>query len=149
VHFGKHFSVYDAWSYTVSKYQEDYINNTTLIRTGGKKVPNSPEHLNKFVISTNWGNFDAQLSGDTVGRRYATFTNDLFVDGYTLYGLNASYKLNGFEPLRLKSAKIALSVTNLTDIEGTSTLVVGANSGTYNTYPIPPRMVFVNLSGRF
>ena len=42
VHFGKHFSVYDAWSYTVSKYQEDYINNTTLIRTGGKKGPQQP-----------------------------------------------------------------------------------------------------------
>ena len=49
----------------------------------------------------------------------------------------------------MKDAKVSLNVTNLLDEKGTSSLVVGAASGTYNTYPLPPRMAFVTVSANF
>lgn len=149
VRFGKHWSFYDAVSYNKSTYQEDYMSGTTTVPTAGKAVPASPEWMNKFVLSANYGQFDVQLSGDYVGERFATYTNDLSVDGYFLTGLQASYRFDLPDNSPLHAAKVSLNVTNLGDIKATSTLVVGAASGTYNTYPMPPRMVFVSVTGRF
>jgi hypothetical protein len=49
----------------------------------------------------------------------------------------------------IKAAKVSVNVTNLNDEKGVSTLVVGAASGTYNTFPIAPRQYFVTLSASF
>lgn len=149
VHFGKNWSFYNALSYNKSVYQNDYSTGATTVKTAGKNVPASPEWMNKSVLSGKFGQFDFQLSGDYVGDRFATYTNDLSVDGYFVAGLQAGYRFVLPAASPLKSARLSLNVTNLTDIEATSTLVVGAASGTYNTYPISPRMVFLNLTTRF
>ena len=39
-----------------------------------------------------------------------------------------------------------MNVSNLLQKKGIYEVVVGAASGTYNTYPIPPRQVFVTFS---
>ncbi len=171
--FGPHFSFYDAVSYNRSKYQDDYATRSyvdtkgvtiinvadpanptapippVLVPTAGKFVPNSPEWLNKFVAATNFGPFSAQLVGDYVGKRYATYTNDLSVKSYFLLGLQASYSFETPSSSILKSPRISLNVTNLADKKGDLEVVVGQPTNTFNTYPIPPRQVFVTLSTGF
>jgi hypothetical protein len=166
LNFGPHFSFYDAVSYNRSQYQDDYATRSyvntagqtitnpdptkpVMVPTAGKSVPNSPEWLNKFVASTHFGPFDAQLVGDYVGKRYATYLNDLSVKSYFLLGLQASYTFETPAGSRLKSPKISLNVTNLADKKGDLEVVVGQPTNTYNTYPIPPRQVFVTLSTAF
>ena len=146
VHFGPHLSFYDAVSYNKSVYQSNYTTgaSNTVVPTAGKIVPGDPEWMNKSVLSFNAGAFDAQLIGDYVGKRFATYTDDLAVKGYFLTSLEAGYRFD-----LLKGAKIGLNVQNLGNIKGWSTVVVGAASGTYNTYPIPPRQYFVTLSSKF
>jgi iron complex outermembrane receptor protein len=149
LHFGSHFAFYDAFSYMKSVYQDDYTTGTTVVPTAGKEVPGDPSWMNKFVASVTFGDFEGQVIGDYVGQRYATYTNDLFVPGYFLTSLEVSYKLPVPANPYVEGARLSLNVTNLGDIKGASTLVVGAASGTYNTYPIPPRQFFVTLSAKF
>jgi hypothetical protein len=144
-HFGRAFSLYDALSYNRSKYQDSYYSGTTLVPTAGKIVPNTPEWMNKFVATLKpGGDIEVQLSGDYVGKRYATYTNDLGIPGTFLLGLNVSGKLplsTGF----LKNVRWTVSATNLLNREGALQPVVGQPSGSYATYPIPPRMGFITL----
>ncbi len=42
-------------------------------------MPATPDWLEKFIVSTNFGPFEAQFTGDYVGRRYATYLNDLSI----------------------------------------------------------------------
>jgi len=146
-HFGRAFSLYDAISYNRSKYKDSYYSGTTLIPTAGKIVPNTPEWMNKFVATAKLGgsaDIEAQLSGDFVGKRYATYTNDLNVPSYFLMGLSVSGKVPMSSSF-LKDLRWTLSVTNLLNHEGVLQPVVGQPSGSYATYPIPPRMGFISL----
>jgi iron complex outermembrane receptor protein len=147
-HFGEHFAFYDAVSWNQSQYNDNIlpggIINTTLL-IAGKQVPVVPNWLNKFILSTNWGAFEAQVNGDFIGRRYATYTNDIKVGSSFTTGLEASYT---FEDLDiLKKLKISGNITNLADIKGISTINVTGASGGYQGFPIPPRMFFVTVSG--
>jgi iron complex outermembrane receptor protein len=146
-HFGRLFSFYDAISYNRSKYQDSYLSGTTTIPTAGKSVPNSPQWMNKFVATLKPGaDIELQLSGDYVGKRYATYTNDLSVAGYFLMGLNVSGRLPVPSALGMvKNLRWSVGVTNLLDREGALQPVVGQPSGSYATYPIPPRMGFLTL----
>ncbi len=151
VHFGQHWSFYDAVSYNKSTYQDNYVTGAanTIVPTAGKQVPASPDWMNKFILSANYGQFDMQFSGDYVGKRYATYTNDLWIKGYFLTGLQMGYRFNLPASAPVRFAKLSLNVTNLGDIKTTSTLVVGQPTGTYNTYPMPPQMTFVTLTTKF
>jgi len=147
LHFGRRFSFYDGISYNRSKYKNSYLSGTTTINTAGKLVPNTPEWMNKFVASAKFGgaaDVEAQLSGDYVGKRYATYTNDLDVPGYFLMGLSVSGKVP-VAGLSLKNLRWSISVTNLLNRAGPLQPVVGQASGSYATYPIPPRMGFFTL----
>jgi outer membrane receptor protein involved in Fe transport len=66
-----------------------------------------------------------------------------------MVGLQASYRFDMPADSWLKAAKLSVNVTNLNDIKGISTAVVTGNSGGYQGFPIPPRMVFVTLDGSF
>jgi iron complex outermembrane receptor protein len=149
--FGPNISFYDAVSYNRSIYQDNYVTGAanTVVPTKGKSVPASPEWMNKFILSANYGAFAAQLSGDYVGRRYATYTNDLSVKGYFTLGLQASYDFAVPETYMIKDLRLSANITNLLDEKATSSLVVGAATNTYNTYPLPPRMAFVTVSASF
>ncbi len=149
LHFGPHVSFYDAVSYNRSVYDDNYVTGSTTVDTAGKAVPASPNWLNKFIASVNYGPFGAQLFGDYVGKRYATYTNDLSVPSYFQLNLEASYKLPAPDGYFVRDPLVQVNVTNLNNEKGVSTVVVGAASGTYNTYPIAPIMVFVTLSAHF
>jgi hypothetical protein len=147
-HFGRDFSFYDALSYNTSTYQDSYYNGTTLVPTAGKQVPNSPQWMNKFIASANVASVEAQLIGEYVGKRYATYTNDLDVPGYFL----ATFNVTGKVPMSsswIKDLSWTVSVTNLFDKKGVLQPVVGQASGSYATYPIPPRMAYLTLRANF
>lgn len=147
--FGTHFSLYDATSYNNSRFANDYRNGTTTVRTAGRKVPGSPMWLNKTVATLDIGALDIQLIGDYIGRRYATFTNDLSVPGYfTLSGrIGVDVPLPAGFPA--KKATVSLNVTNITDKRAASSLSIGAASGTYNFFPVAPRQFFGTISVAF
>ncbi len=149
LHFGPHYSFYESLSYNRSVYDDDYVSGTATVDTAGKSVPASPNWLNKFIASVTYGPFEGQLFGDYVGKRYATYTNDLSVPSYFELSLEASYKVPLPERYGLRDPLIRVNVTNLNNEKGTSTVVVGAASGTYNTYPLAPIMVFLTLSAGF
>jgi iron complex outermembrane recepter protein len=156
--FGEHFHLYDAISYNKSTYDSDYQSGTTLVNgvttpvtvaTGGKWVPLTPDWLNKTIASLSFGSFEAQLSGDYVGRRYVTYLNDLQVKSTFLLGLEASYRFDPPAMPWLKGSKLSLNVTNIGNVKGVSTAVVTSNSGGYQAYPIAPTMVFVTFETSF
>ncbi|MGV7209131.1 TonB-dependent receptor [Oxalobacteraceae bacterium A2-2] len=149
LHFGRNFSLYNALSYNQSKYDDNYMSGTATVQTAGKKVPNSPEWMDKFVASLTVADTEFQLGGDYVGKRYATYTNDLQVDSYFLLNLGVSGKLPFLNGGWVKNARYRLNVTNLANRSGDLQVVVGAASGTYNTYPIPPRQGFLTLTADF
>ena len=136
LHFGQHFSLYDAISYNTSTYQSDYTTKgsgavaatgtciggvaidtaTGTVPTCGKQVPGSPKWLNKTVASANFGIFDAQLVGDYVGKRFATFTNDAFVGSFFLLSgrIGVDLPLAGLTGLPVRKASLSVNVTNIT-----------------------------------
>jgi iron complex outermembrane recepter protein len=147
LHFGQHLSLYDALSYNRSIYGSDYLNNGATVHTKGKWVLDSPDWLNKTVASANFGPFEGQLIGDYVGRRYATYLNDLRADGCFTLELEASWRL---APVwALKAPKVSLNVTNLTNVKGVSSFGNTNVSGSYTAFPLPPTQGFLTLSSTF
>ncbi|NGZ84226.1 TonB-dependent receptor [Duganella aceris] len=149
VHFGRGFSFYNALSYNHSTYQDNYLNGKDVVATAGKAVPGSPEWMNKFVATATVADTEFQLIGDYVGKRYATYTNDLSVPSYFLMSLGVSGKLPFLNGGWVKNARYRLNVSNLADRAGSLNVVVGAASGTYNTFPIAPRQGFLTLMADF
>ena len=154
LHFGEHFSLYNTVSYNKSTYDTNYGTVSggvlTTVPIAGKNVPLEPNWLYRFVASTNFGPFEAQVSGDYVGRRTVTYTNDLSVNSTFQLGLEASYTFD--RPLGgelLQEFKLSGNITNLTDTKGVSTAVVTGASGGYQAFPLPPRMFFVTLAAKF
>jgi outer membrane receptor protein involved in Fe transport len=148
-HFGRAFSFYDAISYNRSKYDDNYSNGAVTVPTAGRKIPGSPEWMNKFVASLNLAGTEFQLTGDYVGKRYATYTNDLSVSSYFLMGLGVSGKLPFLDGGWVKNARYRANVTNLGDRRGDLNVVVGAADRTYNTFPIAPRQAFLTVMADF
>jgi iron complex outermembrane receptor protein len=149
LHFGRMFSFYDALSFNRSTYQDNYLNGKDVVATAGKAVPGSPEWMNKFVATMTVADTEFQLIGDYVGKRYATYTNDLDVPSYFLMSLGVSGKLPFLNSSWVKNARYRLNVSNLANREGSLNVVVGAASGTYNTFPIAPRQGFLTLMADF
>ena len=151
LNFGPHVHLYDAVSYNKSTYDSSYQTGATpvTVATAGKWVPGTPDWLNKTILSTNYGPFEGQLSGDYVGRRYATYLNDLSVKSTFLLGLEASYAFTPSALPWLQTSKLSVNVTNLADAKGVSTVVPTSTSGGYQAYPLAPRMFFVTLTAGF
>ena len=147
--FGSHFSLYDALSYNNSRYVDNYQTGTATVLTAGKKVPGSPAWLNKTVASANAGIFDVQLVGDYLGRRYATYTNDLSSPGYFTLAGRIAAKVPVGDGGVVRTLTVSLNVTNITDKQAASTLSIGAASGTYNFFPVAPRQVFGTIAVGF
>ncbi|MFZ6801850.1 TonB-dependent receptor [Undibacterium sp. Di24W] len=149
LHFGRDFSFYNALSFNSSKYQDNYTSGSSLVPTAGKSIPGSPEWMNKFVATANFGNTEVQLSGDYVGRRYATYTNDLSIPSYFLLGLTVSGKLP-VPTSFIKNLRWTLALTNVADRKGI--LQINGSyvaSGSYASYSIPPRQGFLTLKADF
>jgi len=169
---GRAFSLYNATSYNLSKYQSDYSatasgigaatgtciggyvvpaagqDNAGVVPTCGKQLPGTPKWMNKTVATVAAGPFEAQVIGDFVGRRFSTFSNDASVKSYFLTSLRIAARLPE-NILPLRKAEIALNVTNLTDEKGVSTLSIGSATNSYSAYPIAPRQWFLTFSAAY
>ncbi|WP_204268605.1 hypothetical protein, partial [Enterobacter hormaechei] len=64
-----------------------YVVSGGVVPTCGKQLPGTPKWMNKTVATLNVGPVEAQLVGDYVGKRYATFSNDASVGSYFLASL--------------------------------------------------------------
>ena len=146
--FGRGFSLYDAVSYNNSRYQDNYQTGTATVLTAGKKVPGSPDWLTKTVATATAGPVEVQLVGDYLGRRYATFTNDLSVPGYFTLSGRVAVNIPLGEGMVVRTASLSLNVTNVTNKQAASSLAIGAASGTYNFFPIAPRQYFGSAAAR-
>ncbi|WP_375383049.1 TonB-dependent receptor domain-containing protein, partial [uncultured Sphingomonas sp.] len=155
--FGRAFSLYNALSYNNSRYDENYVSGTATVLTAGKKVPGSPDWLNKTVATLDAGPFDLQLIGDYLGRRYATYTNDLVTVGDNAAKVPGYFTLSGRiafdvpigDQFVVHKLSVSLNVTNITNIRAASSLAVGAASGTYSFFPVAPRQYFGTVSAAF
>ncbi len=153
LHFGDHLHFYNAISYNRSTYDSDFNTVTggvlTPVHIAGKQVPLEPNWLDKFVASTNYGPFEAQLSGDLVGKRFVTYTNDLSIHSTFLLGMEMAYSFETPHWDYLHALKLSLNMTNVLDTRGVSTAVVTSASGGYQAFPLAPRMVFVTLGANY
>ncbi|PZU06930.1 TonB-dependent receptor [Sphingomonas sp.] len=149
LHFGKTFTLYNALSFNRSVYQDDYATGTTTVPTSGKKVPASPDWLNKTVATLNVEPFEVQLVGDYLGKRYATFTNDLSVKGYFTMSGRIAVDVPLGNISAIKKLTLSMNVTNITNKKGESTLSVGQPTATYNYFPLAPRQWFGTVAVRF
>jgi hypothetical protein len=175
LHFGPHFTLYNAISYNSSKYDSDYslatgaatgtkigtfvvvplptggaaaLPNAGIVPTGGKQVPGSPQWLNKTVATVDFDPVQLQLFGDYVGKRYATYSNDASVPSFFLLSGRAALKLPA-SIVGFADAEISVNVTNITEKKGWLSVQPNANTNTYNVYPIPPRQWFGTLKVRY
>lgn len=164
--FGRTFTLYNATSYNLSKYQSDYTSTASgigaatdtciggylvtggIVPTCGKQLPGTPKWMNKTVATLAVGPFEAQVIGDYVGRRFATFSNDVSVGSYFLTSLRLAARVPD-DILPLRKAEIALNITNLTDEKGESTLGVSSATNNYSAYPIAPRQWFLTFSAAY
>jgi iron complex outermembrane receptor protein len=164
--FGRTFSLYNAVSYNLSKYQSDYTATAVgigaatdtciggflvvggVVPTCGKQLPGTPKWMNKTVASLDLDPVELQLVGDYVGRRFSTFTNDASVPSYFLVSARLGLKIpENLIPLR--KAELSLNVTNLTDKKGVSTISIGSATNSYSAYPIAPRQWFLTFSAAY
>jgi len=158
LHFGSHFSLYDAISYNDSTYGSNYCSSVNAngtcgagktVATSGKVVAGDPKWTDKVVLSANYGQWEGQITGDYIGSRFATFTNDQSVNSTFVMGLEAAYTMNqAFWDNEPHAIKFSLNVTNLNDEKGWSTINTAA-SGNYTAYPLAPRMFFGTVSTTF
>ena len=158
LHFGEHFSLYNAVSYNFSKYDSSYCSSVNAngtcatgktVLTAGKSVVDDPKWTDKVVLSSNYGPFEGQLTGDFIGRRFSTYTNDQSVGSTFVMGMQAAYTLRqAFWDNEPRAVKFSLNITNLNDYKGWST-VSPAASGNYTAYPLAPRMFFGTVSATF
>lgn len=163
---GRNFSLYNAVSYNLSKYQSDYTATAVgigaatdtciggflvvngVIPTCGKQLPGTPKWMNKTVASLDIEPIELQLVGDYVGRRFSTFTNDASVPSYFLLSARLGLKIpETVVPLR--KAELSLNVTNLADKKGISTISIGSATNSYSAYPIAPRQWFLTFSAAY
>jgi iron complex outermembrane receptor protein len=157
--FGRNLSIFNATSYNSSIYGSDYSTATgaatgtsiggytvvnNVVPTGGKQLAGSPKWMNKTVVTINAGPVEAQLFGDYVGKRFATYVNDGVVGAYFLASARVAVKLPQ-EMIHARKAELSLNVTNLFDSTGRSTISV-TQSASYSVYPIAPRQVFATLA---
>ncbi|NTV09833.1 MAG: TonB-dependent receptor [Zoogloea sp.] len=144
---------FNSVSFNDSKYKDDFLDNGTLVQVSGKEVVDAPKFMLKSELGYDNGVLFGRIGAVHLSKRYYTYTNDNWVDGYTLWNLGAGYRLGNMAFVR--DLAVQLNVTNLFNKEYIST--IGSNgftnsdpSGTAQTLLTgAPRAVFVTVGGKF
>lgn len=145
--FGDHFSLYNALSYNKSVYNDNYSTGTSLVHTANKNVVGTPDWSEKFIATTNWGGFSGQFIGEVIGKRFTTYTNDMWASPYAMFSMNAGYAIHGIPHIPV--LRVQGNITNLTNVKAWSTVSATQTSGQFTAYPIAPRMFFLTLSAEW
>jgi iron complex outermembrane receptor protein len=111
---------YNSASYNETTYNEDlnWCDATTgacsIKATAGKQQVDTPKQMFSSVLSVKKNGFWGSLSSKYTGERYYTYTNDQRFPGVTTFDLGLGYNFS--DTSVLKGAKLALNVTNLTNM---------------------------------
>jgi iron complex outermembrane recepter protein len=151
--FTDEWSVFGSYSYNDSTFDDDVRNSLGVVvqATGGKTVPNAPEHLFKADLSYDNGSLFGKLSLAYTGDRFFSVVESpaAIADAYMVADLAAGYRFGGNE--FLEGLEVQLNVTNLADEEYIST--VGTNGfalGDRQTLMVgAPRQVFATIKKSF
>lgn len=152
---GQGLSVFGSISHNESTYASDYLDGTTVVRTNGKTVVDSPELLMNLELRWQRDGWEARVGAKYTDERFITFLNDAKVPDYWVTDASLSYDFGAIGWAR--ELKATFNVTNLFDEEYFAT--VGTN-GFLASYPNwvggfhtlsagAPRQMFLTLQGRF
>lgn len=150
------FSIYAAYSYNNSEYQDDVVSALGVVEmaTAGKTVVNTPQNLLKVELAYDQSGFFGRLGVSYTGERYYTYENvGGQVDAYTVADLSVGYRFSG-TPF-LDGLEVQANVTNLTDEDYISTIGSGGfaradAAGTAQTIlPGAPRQFFLSVKKAF
>lgn len=119
----------------------------------GNKLRRQPNVLGMVGVNYDNHGFDANLSGNFLGKKFANDSNTVELDGFGIVRLDAGYRF----PLGDKeSLRLGLSVFNLLDADGVTEgsprqgdSQTGAVSEFFVGRPILPRRIFVRAAFDF
>ncbi len=146
-------TAYGALAYNDSHYEDDYVSQGHVVPTAGKVPVNSPAWLASWELRYAKGGAFATLKGKYIDQRFASYTNDLAVPGFSLWSLNTGYTC--LRCLGLQRLATQLSVENLGNRKYISTIGQSGFSASdpigANTYVQvgAPRMVWISVAGTF
>ncbi|ADG09771.1 TonB-dependent receptor [Caulobacter segnis] len=149
-------SLYGAYTYNDSKYEDDVVDGTgkVTVRTKGKTVVNTPKNIFKGEIAFDQAGFFGKLGVAYTDKRYYTYEN---IGGQapstTVADLTLGYRFA--EEGWGKGLEVQVNVTNLTDKDYISTIGSGGfvnsdpNGEAMTVLPAPPRQVYLSVKKRF
>lgn len=88
----RHLAISNSMSYAHSIYGNDLQSGGTLYATKGKHTVAYPSWMYKGRLSYSYGNAEAHLDANYMGKRYFSYTNDTSVPAYWLVSLGARYR---------------------------------------------------------
>jgi iron complex outermembrane receptor protein len=144
---------YNGISYDRSTYDDDVVSGGTRYHISGKTVVDTPDLMYKTDIGYQYDGFFAHLTGDYMGKRYYTYSNDNSVGGRMLWDLSIGYDIDQMGAV--KGARIQFNVTNLFDKKyyssiGTNGFPMNDPTGTNQTLQVgAPRAFFGTISASF
>lgn len=102
----------NSLSYNRSRYNDNYLNGTTLVLTRGKTVVDTPKQLIFTELAWTPGAWDLRLSANYTSKRYYTYTNDASVPSFWLVNAAAAYDFGKLGSV-VQDLRVALNVVNL------------------------------------
>ncbi|MDR3438337.1 TonB-dependent receptor domain-containing protein [Telmatospirillum sp.] len=144
---------YNGASFDKSTYDDDVVTGGTRYHVSGKNVVDTPEFMYKTDIGYQNDGFFAHLTGDYMGKRFYTYTNDNSVAGRMLWDVSTGYVIDQLGAL--KDVKVQFNVTNLFDKKyyssiGTNGFAMTDPNGTLQTLQVgAPRAFFGTISTSF
>lgn len=148
----RYWSWFNALTLNDSKYKSDYLDGTTVIKTNGKQVVDTPKVMYNTELSYENQSWFGRFGGKYTDKRYYTYTNDNQVPEFWVWNLSAGYKQKTMGKLHDFTAQVG--VTNLFDKKyfstvGTNGFVSSDPNGLYATMMEgAPRQVFFTVSGK-
>lgn len=149
-------SLYGAYTYNDSKYQDNVVaqDGTIRARTKGKTVVNTPKNIFKGEIAFDQAGFFGKLGVAYTDKRYYTYENiGGLAPSTTVADLTLGYRFA--EEGWGKGLEVQVNVTNLTDKDYISTIGSGgfvnsdAAGETMTVLPAPPRQAYLSIKKRF
>ena len=140
-------SLYATASYTDSEIANDYLNGTTVIKTGGKSLTETPDWTFGGRVQYETGPLQVGAQVKYTGERWVTDENDLYTEAYTVVNADAKFDLGYFG---YKNSSLALRVVNLLD-EKYFGSISGATNASRSTYAYrgAPRTLQATLTYAF
>lgn len=140
-------SLYATASYTDSEIANDYLDGTTVIKTGGKSLTETPDWTFGGRIQYETGPLQVGAQVKYTGERWVTDENDLYTEAYTVVNADAKFDLGYFG---YKNSSLALRIVNLFD-ENYFGSISGAYNASRNTYAYrgAPRTMQATLTYAF